>query len=248
MKKNCQAYVDTTASRCKKRALGGSKYCWSHQSKMPVILSLLIGAVIGQFTNVAWDRFSESAEEAGVRKILNVVEKMHIRRITDHDELNRKYPEGYYLFATNERIILPFNQTTRAKFTLDWENSKVPFIDDSIVYIELRYFKYTPTNIELKFLNVLLERRPGSVADGLFFEDTGMYVELLESDADQLIYVIGFKKAQPITGQWKLKPEVKRYLDKFKLTLMGRSINMNRRRFLEVIGPTITSGWYLGDK
>lgn len=39
----CQAYAPSTKDCCKNSAIRGSRYCWRHQAKVPLIITFLIG-------------------------------------------------------------------------------------------------------------------------------------------------------------------------------------------------------------
>lgn len=59
----CQAYAESSKSQCKKSTLRGSRYCWSHHTKGPIIVSLLGGGLISLFLGLGWDYFQVSNEE-----------------------------------------------------------------------------------------------------------------------------------------------------------------------------------------
>lgn len=54
MRRQCQACTVTTDLRCKRSALTGSKYCWVHQPKVPLLASLILGALAAQVVNEVW--------------------------------------------------------------------------------------------------------------------------------------------------------------------------------------------------
>jgi len=66
-RKQCQAHVDTTNSRCSKSALRGTRYCWWHQSKGLFILSLLAGSVLSLTFSEIWRRIVPTTEQKELR-------------------------------------------------------------------------------------------------------------------------------------------------------------------------------------
>ena len=55
VRKQCQAFVSSTKKQCEKFALRGSRYCWHHQSKLPILITLLVGAITGLLIPKIWD-------------------------------------------------------------------------------------------------------------------------------------------------------------------------------------------------
>jgi len=47
MWKHCSAIARSTQEACKKTALRGSRYCWSHIDKTPIVVSVLAGVLAG---------------------------------------------------------------------------------------------------------------------------------------------------------------------------------------------------------
>ena len=82
------------------------------------------------------------------------------------------------------------------------------------------------------------------MADGLSFENIGLYLELIEINVNEIIYVIGFRKVESIPKSRKLKPKFKSYLKKQHMSSISW-IDMSERKFWKFIGMTITSGWYI---
>jgi len=71
MKKQCQAFVESSGARCKQHAVRGSCYCWAHQPKVPIlasaIISAVIGAIISLFVFELWREFFPSHEQKELR-------------------------------------------------------------------------------------------------------------------------------------------------------------------------------------
>jgi hypothetical protein len=105
---------------------------------------------------------------------LSILERMQRYITTDYDVLSRKYPKGYFLFATNKYVVLPSRKDAKSSFTLDWSSSRVAFMDDSFIYITLKDFHYYPNEIKVENLNIVLQRKIGATADGIFFNGVGL--------------------------------------------------------------------------
>lgn len=63
MKIPCGAFSDKTQERCRRTAIRGSRYCWSHQPKAPIVVSALIGAVISLALSEGYRSFVPSKEQ-----------------------------------------------------------------------------------------------------------------------------------------------------------------------------------------
>ena len=50
----CQAYVSSTKGRCKKNAIKGTRYCFYHQPKVPLLITIIIGILTGLVLPVCW--------------------------------------------------------------------------------------------------------------------------------------------------------------------------------------------------
>jgi hypothetical protein len=188
------------------------------------------------------DKLDEVATLEGQKRTLAILERMQSVKRTDHDVLSKKYPEGYFLFASDRYTVIPPSEIVKDKLTLDWENTKVKFIDDRVVHVLLKELCYQPTKNIVRDLNVLLEREVGVIADGIFFDKVGLYVELLNDEADKLIYVIGFKKGEPVTRSRKLKSSFKGYLKRLTPGLLFGPMVLGEN-YSQLNGLTITSAW-----
>lgn len=202
-------------------------------------------APVDQRLDLLMDKFDEMATAEKQEKMLAILERMQSFVITDHDVLSNKYPEGYYLFASNKYIIIPSNQEITSHFSLKWEDSKVKIVDNDFIYIFLKKFHYFPVEGTIENLNIVLERKIGAIADGIFFDKFGLYVELLDNRIDELIYVIGFRKVESYPESRKLKPNTKAY---FRKSGLGRhkiytSLVMTRTQKVTVKDWVVTSGW-----
>jgi len=59
-RKKCQAFASSTQKQCEKFALRGSSYCWHHQSKLPILITLLVGVTTGLLIPKIWEAFFPS--------------------------------------------------------------------------------------------------------------------------------------------------------------------------------------------
>ena len=191
---------------------------------------------------------SEKAIRSDIKEQINMLERMQNLNITNYDILSKKYPKGYYLFASNRYIIIPSSKEAKEQFTLDWSKSKVQFIDDSFIYLILEHFYYHPNEIEVENLRIILERKVGSTADGVYFNNIGLFVELLDDRTDEIIYVIGFKDVQSIPKLREPNPEVVKFNHKFDIGPLMSAINTSDKKWLRIKDMAIASGWKIIQK
>lgn len=177
--------------------------------------------------------------------ILSILQRMASYISTDYGELSKKYPEGYYLFASNKYTVIPSNNDSENKFTLDWNSCEVKTITDSFLHIVLKSFLYRSRNILIEDLNIVLERKVGSFADGIVMNNIGMFVELIDERKDEIIYVIGFKKVETIPKRGKLDQRVEDFIAGFNGVLIGPTII--DREDVVLFNLTIASGWEVID-
>ena len=194
------------------------------------------------------NKIEELATIVKQNKMLAMLERMQTLITTDYDVLSRKYPEGYFLFASKKYTVIPSTQKTKSKLTLNWADTKVGFIDEAFVHIILKEFFYHPKEIAVENLHVLLERKVGAVAEGIYFDKIGLYVELIDSKIDEIIYVIGFRKFVPLPIPRKPKPKkLKAITEDYKKVLglpaIMAGIDTNIKKYITIKGFTITSGW-----
>ena len=108
-----------------------------------------------------------------------------------------RYPLGYFLFASDrQNNFIPFNKNRKPDFSFDWENCRVESVNDSIIKVVLKNFHYYPNEIQINNVGVILKREKGVVADGIFFDHIGLFVEIIDDRRDGIIYIIGFKKVK----------------------------------------------------
>jgi FtsZ-binding cell division protein ZapB len=80
-------------------------------------------------------------------KMLAMLERMQCFITTDHDVLSKKYPKGYFLFASDKYVVIPPRQKAKFDLSLDWENSLIKATDESFILVLLRNLRYYPTEI-----------------------------------------------------------------------------------------------------
>ena len=118
-----------------------------------------------------------------------------ISAVKPKESMETKYPLGYFLFtADSQTNFIRKNNESKADFSLDWEKCRVAFADASVVGITLADFDYHPTHIQVQNLTIVLARKIGTVADGLFFNGAGLFVELIDDRADGSYTLLGLEK------------------------------------------------------
>lgn len=176
-------------------------------------------------------------------KELSILERMQRFITTDYDALSRKYPKGYFLFATNKYTVIPSNRDIKSSVTLDWNSSKVRFIDENFVYIILKEFRYHPNEIRVENLNIVVRRKVGATADGIIFDGVGLFVEVLDEREEDLIYLIGFKRVETAAKSWNLDSDVEAFFKKIGNPGVAARIDTNTKEYITIRDWIVCSGW-----
>src|SRR5450755_3124808 len=58
----CQAWAEVSGQRCKKTIRRGHRYCWSHQGKLPYLVTAIAGAIISFAVSTLGHRFVPTTE------------------------------------------------------------------------------------------------------------------------------------------------------------------------------------------
>jgi hypothetical protein len=165
------------------------------------------------------------------------------------NSLNEKYPMGYFLFtADTETTFIKKNAESKADFSLDSDNCRVAFTNASFVDIAIKNFHYYPTEIQIQNLDVVLERRAGTVADGIFFNGAGLFAELIEDRADEIVYVIGIKRVNTVPKTRDINPKVEKFIRQHFRKAIVSAMNTGSRRYINLNDWLISSGWTVADK
>lgn len=105
-KGQCQAWSESSDARCAKPAMRGSRYCWWHQSKVLLLLSLVLGAIISLVVSEAWRALVPSAE----RKELKLLRK-------DYAESQKKPELAFFLndvpIRSGSQVTIPTTNTVQ---------------------------------------------------------------------------------------------------------------------------------------
>ncbi|MGD2093517.1 MAG: hypothetical protein PVH77_00755 [Phycisphaerales bacterium] len=117
--------------------------------------------------------------------------------------LLQKYPAGYVLFGVN--LSNTFSSTTfpregdlSVEYEFDWSNVKIEKLDSKSLTILMPNIRYKPLNTQLIGTYMTIPRRPYGKEYIYPPKPKGtlhrIFVELLEDNEQQLIFVIGFRK------------------------------------------------------
>jgi hypothetical protein len=178
-----------------------------------------------------------------IEKRVSILEHLQIQAAHNQEALEEKYPKGYTLFASEKHVIyVPINTENKSDFNLDWADSRISYVDSSYVAILLKNLHYYPTEIQVRNFTIVLERKVGNIARGLYFNNIGMFVEILDDKADEITYVIGCKAVESVPKQGVLKPEVAQFVMKLGIPLLT-SIDTNTQKYLLFENLAISSGW-----
>jgi len=77
MKKKCQAYASNSNARCEKSALPWSRYCWWHQPKSLLVVSLILGALLSLVLPEVYHFFVPTREERALHKAQKSIDTLH---------------------------------------------------------------------------------------------------------------------------------------------------------------------------
>ncbi len=166
--------------------------------------------------------------------------------------LKKKYPLGYFMFA-NDKITncIPMGLNGKEDFSFDLERHPLPHTTDFFIVVALKDFHYYPTNVHVNNLDVILERKNGTVADGIFFNNLGLFVELINATTDNISFVVGFKKAKPFLKIKYLKPDTANFVEIcIRDNIISKAVTsaMNINPASNIINLVISSGWTMVEK
>ncbi len=108
-RKQCLAFVETTQAQCKKFAIPGSKYCWSHHAKKPFFLSLLIGALISLGLSESWHAMFPSTEYR---------ELMDLKASAGKRAVFKVFLNGSLVLNQSAKVIQANSDSTELKFSI----------------------------------------------------------------------------------------------------------------------------------
>ena len=165
------------------------------------------------------------------------------------NSLKEKYPAGYFLFTGDTQTnFIRKNSESKADFSLDWENCRVTFTDASFVDITLKSFHYFPTKLQIQNLDVVLERKVGTVADGMFFNGMGLFVELIADHAAEIVYVIGIKNVNSVPKIRYPNPEVVQFIRQHLGKPITSGMDTGKGPYISIDDLVMSSGWTEADK
>lgn len=98
MKQICQAVTTLSKKQCKKNALPGSKYCFFHIEKTPLLISLILGTLITLSLSAIWYKLVPSEE----LKALNI--ESNERKKTAAEEEKRDKESSEKLLEVSEQL------------------------------------------------------------------------------------------------------------------------------------------------
>ena len=212
-----------------------------------VIFNIVVSYSNEQYINSMQESINNLQSEVATleqqNKMLFMLERMHLNIIIDYDSLKLKYPLGYFLFSSDNNIVIPSSHLLKSVFTVDWDSSKIKSVDDSFIHIYFKSFFYHPNNITFEHLHVVLERYTGSVAFGIIMNKIGMFVELIDDQLDEIIYVIGFKAIPSSPRIMDPDPNVVNYINEHNIDGLLIRLDTNIREYLKIEHWILASGW-----
>lgn len=177
--------------------------------------------------------------------MLSILDRMQRFMVSDYNEMSKKYPIGYFLFASNRYTLIPSVKTTKNLFYLDWASCELREITDKFLHILIKKITFYPNHIEIKNLNVVLEKKVGAVADGIFMNGIGLNIELVDERDNEIIYAIGFKHVEKVPKERKPDEQVSAFVRNNQLPALFDGIDTNIKTYITIDGITISSGWQI---
>ncbi|MFC1792661.1 hypothetical protein ACFL3Q_03640 [Planctomycetota bacterium] len=120
-------------------------------------------------------------------------------------KLLEKYPAGYVLFgvdlsSTFSTATFPRKDDLLAEYEFDWSNVKIEQLASNSLTILMPNIRYKPLDSRLIGTSLTIPRSPYGKAYRHPLKPKGtlhrIFVELLKDNNQQLIFVIGFRKAE----------------------------------------------------
>lgn len=165
------------------------------------------------------------------------------------DNLKKKYPMGYFLFTGDTQTsFVRMNHQSKADFSLDWENCRIVGSNKSFVLIRLSRFQYYPTHIEIQNLEVIVPKTPGTAADGVFFNNAGLFIEFLDESADEVVYVIGIRAVNSVPKRRNMDQQAINFFHDYSNNPLVIAMDFSDKSYIKVNNLAIAPGGTIADK
>lgn len=153
--------------------------------------------VTGNYNVVQMHHSEEISDESANKIAARVTAYMHQIEKTDSDELIKRYPKGYCLFAvTQTQLIVPSKSRLLQDYDINWGAVKIERTTPKEIIMVLPYIHSKITGSSITgFATSVPRQSPKKVFPFPFqgaFQDK-IFIELLADNQDGIIFAIGFK-------------------------------------------------------
>ena len=132
------------------------------------------------------------------KKTQFMLERMECLLESNYDRLQKKYPLGCYLFATNDHTIIPSDKENVQTVSVDWKNCKVLSIDEDFIFIWLSKIIYIPKDITGESIGILFDRRKDKSITPFYIGKICVNIEIVDQRKDNLVYIIGINEVDKV--------------------------------------------------
>ncbi len=204
-KKQCWAWAKSTNTRCTNYVRWYAKYCWHHQSKIPITIAFVIGIITSLFIPKIWEyyfppqKLAEIDEKTDLLpKIANDLEIMKDQMAKlgaqKEKELTTEFPTGYQLFGIINKRIFPSQQPTSKEIKISWSTAKILNVTKDSISIMLPD-AILPGNNKLESNTIIVKNQEGLVSGGhIVINGWSTYIKIIKSDEKSIIAAVGYVK------------------------------------------------------
>lgn len=135
------------------------------------------------------------------QRVLKLLEEMKRIDETGYENLIKRYPLGYAIFAVDHReVIIPYNSRLEKEVVeIKWNTANISKLTEREIILQLPSF-IDIHNVQSYGNYVGGERKIGRIGHGLGTHGIAQYAELLIDGPEGLIFVVGFKEVKSRTS------------------------------------------------
>jgi hypothetical protein len=165
-------------------------HIWQPITLVILILVLVIVATSGisSYMTGQYGRTNKTLQES----VNNIIK-------TQHHKLMKKYPDGYVIFIINNRreVIIPENSSfyNGQIFELNWNTARAVKLDRKEIVLRLPNILDKEKNVELVDVDSASKRKVGILGKPLRILGFAITTELLVTNNEGVICLIGFRRA-----------------------------------------------------
>lgn len=200
---------------CKNRPIKGTEYCYVHSLGkfknipiwrnpnihfiVPVIITILF-FIITQYKGASRINQEEILKETSTIK--GLIQDLGTTETLEYNNLIKKYPSGFLLFATNySGLITPPSSNILDNYKLNWNNVKIVFLEDNAISFLAPYITYEPADksAHISYENILIKMPRGTPGSIYSFPlpakvvPDNIYIEIITYTNNGIIMCVGFR-------------------------------------------------------